>query len=227
MKFEYVKYYTLNFEFAKFQTANSLTGYMLCVLCATFLLCVLAHVLIIFMKIKMRLLVIDCGRESACETVEDGEGGESERGRKRGHMCVASCGTLFLETCAHCHFEQCSSRQRWGNLSRSLSRFRQEFARHSLWWAWTGAGAEAGVVCSGLGWVFGWVKRVSYLPVSQLLNLILQLTAVCLNGRMDSHTCLPLPPSFSYLASRGLWLRRSNWRRFNRAAETAVCLNWY
>lgn len=38
--------------------------------------------------------------------------------RERSHVCGV-CGTLFLETCAHCHFEQCSSRSRWGNLSRS------------------------------------------------------------------------------------------------------------
>lgn len=151
-----------------------------------------------------------------------------EREWERERACVCGvCGTLFLETCAHCHFEQCSSRSRWGNLSRSLfltlslslsPRIHQAFA--------VGLGFASEAVLSWFWVGLEWEREsVSYLPVSQLLNLILQLTAVCLNGLMDSH--MPAPPPPFLLLDWTLTKAPGDCWRFNRAAETAVCLNWY
>lgn len=127
------------------------------VLCATFLLCVLAHVLIIFMKIKMRLLVIDCGRE----TVEDGEGGE------RGGMCVCvasaahfSWKRALIAISSNAHHGKDEVISPAPSLSRSTAS-----AKNSQGIYCAGLGLELGpelrLVCSGLGWVFAWVKRES------------------------------------------------------------------
>lgn len=164
----------------------------------------------------MRLLVIDCGWQSA---------GEKERGeRERERACV--CGTLFLETCAHCHFEQCSSHSRWGNLSRSRSLFRFLSLSFSLASAKNSPGIRCGLGlcqrgCSEL--VLGWVwvgsrfrervrerRRESLVSASQSITQFDFAINSCLfewtHG--PTHACPPFFASSSSSSSTGLWLRR-------------------